>query len=116
MLEQNLLGAALREFSQAVALQGEQAEYQLAFAWTEFLTAKGDEPRALGMAKARSAAKALLAQDRSSARAHTILGRFLHEEGELEAAERHFHQAAQSAPNDREVQRWLRLIEGRRKR
>jgi hypothetical protein len=116
MLEQNLLGAALREFAQAVALQGDQAEYQLAFAWTEFLAAKGDEQRALTMSKARNAAKTLLAQDRNSAKAHTILGRFLYEEGELEAAARHFHVAAQSAPNDREVQRWLRLIEGRRKK
>jgi len=115
-LEQNLLGAALREFAQAVALQGDQPEYALALAWTEFLAAKPDEPKALAKAKARAAAKTFLAQDRGSARSHTILGRFLHEEGELDAAERHFRVAAQGAPNDRELQRYLRLLEGRRKK
>jgi tetratricopeptide (TPR) repeat protein len=116
MLEQNLLGAALRELVQAVALQGDQPEYALALAWAEFLAAKGDEPKALAKEKARGAAKTLLGQDRGSARAHTILGRFLYEEGELDAAERHFRVAAQGAPNDRELQRFLRLIEGRRKK
>ena len=116
MLEQNLRGAALRELARAVELQGEQPEYRLAFAWAEFLAAKGEEQKAVARTKARAAAKTLLAQDRDSAKAHAILGRFLYEEGELDAAERHFRVATQSAPNDREVQRWLRLIEGRRKR
>jgi tetratricopeptide (TPR) repeat protein len=116
MLEQNLLGAALRELAQAVALQGDQPEYALSLAWAELLAAKGDEPKALAKEKARAAAKTLLGQDRGSARAHTILGRFLYEEGELDAAERHFRVAAQGAPNDRELQRFLRLIEGRRKK
>ena len=70
----------------------------------------------LAKEKARAAAKTLLGQDRGSARAHTTLGRFLYEEGELDAAERHFRVAAQGAPNDRELQRFLRLIEGRRKK
>jgi tetratricopeptide (TPR) repeat protein len=116
MLEQNLLGAALRELAQAVELQREQPEYALAFAWAEYLAAKGEEQKALAKTRACAAAKTLLGQDRGSARAHTILGRFLYEEGELDAAERHFRVATQSAPNDREVQRWLRLIEGRRKK
>jgi hypothetical protein len=116
MLEQNLLGAALRELARAVELQGEQAEYRLALAWAEFLVAKGEEQRALAKTRARSAAKTLVAQERGSAKAHTILGRFLYEEGELDAAERHFHVAIQGAPNDREVQRWLRLIGGRRRK
>jgi hypothetical protein len=116
MLEQNLIGAALRELARAVELQGEQPEYALAFAWAEYLAAKGEEQKALAKTQARAAAKTLLAQDRGSARAHTILGRFLYEEGELDDAEHHFRVATQSAPNDRDVQRWLRLIEGRRKK
>ncbi len=116
MLEQNLLGAALRELAKAVELQGEQAEYRLLHAWAEFLAAKGEEARARARPRTRSAAKTLLAQDRDSAKAHAILGRLSYEEGELDAAERHFRAAAQAAPNDRDVQRGLRLIEGRRKR
>ncbi len=116
MLEQNLLGAALRELTRAAKLQGEQPEYALALAWAEYLAAKGEEQKGRAKAQARGAAKTLLGQDRGSARAHTILGRFLYEEGELDAAERHFRVATQGAPNDREVQRWLRLIEGRRRK
>jgi Flp pilus assembly protein TadD len=99
-----------------VELQDDQPEYELALAWAEFLAAKGEEQKALARTRARAAAKALLGQERDSARAHTVLGRFLYEEGELDAAERHFRVASQGAPNDRELQRFLRLIEGRRKR
>jgi cytochrome c-type biogenesis protein CcmH/NrfG len=116
MLEQNLLGAALRELARAAALQGDQPEYALAHAWAEFLAAKADEAKALARERVRAAAKTLLGQDRGSVRAHTILGRLLYEEGELDAAERHFRVAVQGAPNDREVQRFLRLIEGRRRK
>jgi tetratricopeptide (TPR) repeat protein len=116
MLEQNLLGAALRELARAVALQGDQPEYALALAWAELLAAKADEAKALARERVRAAAKNLLGQDRGSARAHTILGRLLYEEGELDAAERHFRVAAQGAPTDRDVQRFLRLIEGRRRK
>jgi tetratricopeptide (TPR) repeat protein len=116
MLAQNLIGAALREFARAIEMQGEQTEYVMFHAWAEYLASRGEEPRMLAKAKARSQAQKLLKQDRDSARAHSILGRLLYDEGELEAAEKHYRIALRTEANDVEAQRGLRLIEGRRRR
>jgi tetratricopeptide (TPR) repeat protein len=116
MLAQNLIGAALREFARAIEMQGEQTEYVMFHAWAEYLAGRGEEPRMLAKAKARSQAQKLLKQDRDSARAHSILGRLLYDEGELEAAEKHYRIALRTEANDVEAQRGLRLIEGRRRR
>jgi tetratricopeptide (TPR) repeat protein len=72
--------------------------------------------RMLAKAKVRSQAQKLLKQDRDSARAHSILGRLLYDEGELEAAEKHYRLALRAEAGDIEAQRGLRLIEGRRRR
>jgi hypothetical protein len=113
MLQQNLIGGALREFAKAVKLDGEQLEYQLYHAWAEYLAANGGEARTLTRAKARALAQKILQQDPNASKAHSILGRFLYDEGELEAAERHFHLALRSDAGDIEAQRGLRLIQKR---
>jgi DNA-binding response OmpR family regulator/tetratricopeptide (TPR) repeat protein len=116
MIAQNLIGAALRELARAIELQGEQTEYVMFHAWAEYLGSRAEEPRMLAKARARSQAQKLLKQDRDSARAHSILGRLLYDEGELEAAEKHYRLALRSEAGDVEAQRGLRLIEGRRRR
>jgi CheY-like chemotaxis protein len=116
MIAQNLIGAALRELARAIELQGEQTEYVMFHAWAEYLASRSDEPRMLAKAKVRSQAQKLLKQDRDSARAHSILGRLLYDEGELEAAEKHYRLALRAEAGDIEAQRGLRLIEGRRRR
>lgn len=116
LLAQNLIGAALRALGRAVELQGDQAEYLLLHAWAEYLAARGEEARLLARAKVRAQAQRLLLQDAQSATSHSILGRLLYDEGEREAAEKHFRLALRSEPGDVEAQRGLRLIEGRRRR
>jgi tetratricopeptide (TPR) repeat protein len=116
MIAQNLIGAALRELARAIELQGEQTEYVMFHAWAEYLAARAEEPRMLAKAKVRAQAQKLLKQDRDSARAHSILGRLLYDEGELEAAEKHYRLALRTEAGDVEAQRGLRLIEGRRRR
>jgi DNA-binding response OmpR family regulator/tetratricopeptide (TPR) repeat protein len=115
MIAQNMIGAALRDLARAIELQGEQTEYVMFHAWAEYLAARTEEPRMLAKAKARAQAQKLLKQDRDSARAHSILGRLLYDEGELEAAEKHYRMALRTEAGDVEAQRGLRLIEGRRR-
>jgi CheY-like chemotaxis protein len=116
LLQQNLLQGASKELCRAVELQPEQAEYQLWQAWVEYVGARGDEARTLAKAKTRAIAQKLLKQDRNAAKPHSVLGSFLYDEGELEAAERHFQSALRSDANDHDAQRGTRLIEARRRR
>jgi tetratricopeptide (TPR) repeat protein len=114
LLEQSAFPGALRSFTQACERNGEEPEYHLLEAWTQYLLAKDDEARSLARAKVVACAERTLARDREAVRAHAILGQIALAGGELDTAERHFRAVLRVAPEDRGALRGLRLV-GRRR-
>jgi len=114
-LEQAAIPGALRAFAHACQLVGDEPEYRMLEAWTQYLSEQDDERRALARAKASACAQRTLERDRESVRAHAILGQLACATGDLDAAERQFATALRLAPDDRDAQRGMRQVERRRR-
>jgi tetratricopeptide (TPR) repeat protein/CheY-like chemotaxis protein len=110
LLRNGAVAGAREQFERAVGLAPEELEYRLYAAWTEQLLEKADDARLVARAKTRALALQLLKQDRRHAKAHAILGVMLCDEGELEAAERHFRAALAADPEEIDAKRGLRLV------
>jgi tetratricopeptide (TPR) repeat protein len=110
LLRQGMPAAALKELERALALRGDELEYQLYEAWAQSLAAGDGTLRTLARARVRQIALRLTRQSKGHPKAHTILGQLLLEEGETEAAEKHFRTAVQSDPTELDATRGLRLV------
>lgn len=116
LLRNGALAGALQQFERAVEGAPDELEYRLYAAWTEQAVAKDEDARMVARAKARALALQLAKQDRKHAKAHAVLGVLLADEGELEAAERHFRAALAGDPEEIDAKRGLRLVVQRRGR
>jgi len=114
LMRQDMMAGARREFARAAELQPCEPEYRMYEAWTSYLTARGEEARTLARAKAHACASRVILDDKESSRAHSILGQLAHANGELDAAERHFHMALRHDSGDHDAQRGMRLLAQRR--
>ncbi len=115
LLRQGMPAGALKELERALALRGDELEYQLYEAWAQSLAASDGTHRTLARARVRQIALRLTRQSKGHPKAHTILGQLLIEEGETEAAEKHFRTAVQSDPTELDAARGLRLLAMRKR-
>jgi tetratricopeptide (TPR) repeat protein len=114
LLEQSALASAQKAFALACERCGEEPEYRMFEAWAQVLSLKDDAARESARAQTSAWARRVLKRDRDSLRAQTILGQLAVAAGEFDTAERHFRHALRAAPDDRDAQRGLRLVDRRR--
>jgi Flp pilus assembly protein TadD/ActR/RegA family two-component response regulator len=114
LLAQSALGSAQKAFALACERNPDEPEYRMLEAWTQVLSVKDEAARSAARAQTTSWARKVLERDRDSLRAQTILGHLAAAAGDLDAAERHFRSALRAAPEDRDAQRGMRLVERRR--
>ena len=100
---------AVKYFAKAVELNSGSVEYQLCFEWLEYVLASKQIKRVESKARARNCALKLLKQG-DHLRAHVVLGHFLREDGERDAARRHIKRALEMDPKDIEAQRESRQL------
>jgi len=116
LLRRGVPGGAVTEFERALSLRTEELEYQLYAAWASSLATNDGGGRTAARARARQISIQLTRQSKGHAKAHTILGQLLFEEGELDAAEKHFRLAVQADAGEIDAERGLRLLTMRRQR
>jgi tetratricopeptide (TPR) repeat protein len=114
LLRQGVTVGAAKEFERALSLRAGELEYQLYATWTASLTLGEAAPRSEARGRAREVALQLVRQHKNHAKAHAILGQMLLEDGDVEAAEKHFRSAIAADPKEIDAERGLRLATMRR--
>ncbi len=116
LLTRGVPDGAVKEFERALSLRPGELEYQLYAAWASSLATNDGDARTVARARARQISLQLTRQSKGHAKAHTILGQLLFEEGETDAAEKHFRLAVQTDAGEIDAERGLRLLTMRRQR
>jgi tetratricopeptide (TPR) repeat protein len=116
LLRQGVVPGAAKEFERALSLHPGELEYELYAAWTASLALGDAAGRSRSRARAREVALQLLRQDKNHAKAHTILGQMLLEDGDGVTAEKHFRTAIAADPKEIDAERGLRLAAKRREK
>lgn len=107
---QNALDEALVYYGRAAELQPDAVEYAMHVAFMELLLATKEEAKLDAARRAARLARALLAQDETTAEAFAVLGHARLAEGKNKAAAKSFKRAAELDPTDIASARQARLL------